>query len=298
MNWFKQLALLNWQGQIICLEDFKRLKSSYKNIQGFEDFQDLVTHPKTKKFILENKNWWKQGLLFQKICEDHDIQLTWPYHTNYPQTLLYYSNSPTLISYKGSPCWNKHFQLCVVGSRKGSPLTLSWMDHHLLSFLKKNDVCLLSGGARGIDQKGHSLSIQAQKPTLCFLPCGIKKFYPKELQQWESYILQNKGAFISIFPPNWDVFISNFHIRNSLMVRMSQITFVLQAAQRSGSMLTAQFAINYGVSLCTLPGPVMNPLFKGNLSLLNDGVLMIRDEKDLESLYHVQRIHDQPQIEI
>ena len=294
MNWFKYLALLNWQRQIITLDEFKRLNKSYKDIQKFEDLH-LVLNPKTQKFILENKNWWKQALIQEQKCKEKNIHLTWPYNIHYPETLLYYPNAPTLISYKGVPCWKKNFQICSVGSRKSSPITLSWMDHYFLPFIKKHNICLLSGGARGIDQKCHSLAIQAETPTLCFLPCGINHFYPKDLQKWEKYILK-KGAFISIFPPEKDVFISHFHIRNSLMVRMSQITFVLQAAERSGSMLTAKLALNYGVSLCTLPGPLMNPLFKGNLSLLNDGALMIRDEKDLESIYYVQRTCNEPSL--
>ena len=291
MNWHKYLALINWQGQKISFDDFNKLDSLYNKIQSLDDFHSIVQNPPTQKFLIENPTWWKQAKIHEEICHNQNIQLTWPGDIHFPKLLRYYSNAPTLLSYRGTPCWNNQFQLCLVGSRKISPITQSWMDHHLSSFLMNNNVCLLSGGARGVDQKGHSLAIQSQTPTLCFLPCGLSHFYPPELMKWEKAILNTKGAFISLFPPSAEIQKSFFHVRNSLMVYMSQIVFILQAEERSGSMLTARFSINSGVTLCTLPGPVMNPLFKGNLKLINDGILMIRDEKDLSALYQVQRIY-------
>ena len=77
------------------------------------------------------------------------------------------------------------------------------------------------------------------------------------------------------------------------MARMSHLVFILQAEERSGSMLTAQKAASLGITLGTLPGPVMNPLFAGNLKLINEGIFMIRDAKDLEALYQAQTLFHQ-----
>ena len=284
------MALLSWQGQKVCLEDFQSLDAVQHQIQSFRDLASCFTHPDTKQYVLENKQWVKKAEHHLQVCQHYGIQLTWPGEKKFPKLLEYYKKVPALLSYKGTPCWNQHFQLCVVGSRKSNPVTLSWMDHFLSSFLKKHNINLLSGGARGIDQKGHSLALRAGVSTLCFLPCGLSTFYPSYLAEWAEPILKTGGAFISPFPPESSVRREFFHHRNSLMVRMSDLVFVLQAEERSGSMMTARLAGNFGVTLCVLPGPVMNPLFKGNLNLINDGVFMIRDDKDLETLYQAQTL--------
>lgn len=296
MNWQKYLALLNWLGPKITLSDFKNLNAKYRQVHGFNDFSFIVQNPKTQRFLLENKTWWKQAQVYEKICLEQNIQLTWPGEPQFPKILEYCPHSPTLLSYKGAPCWNQRFPFCTVGSRKSSPITLSWMDHHLTPFLKKYKPCLLSGGARGIDQKSHSLAIKTKTPALCFLPCGLSHFYPKELKHWQSSIFNTEGAFISPFPPHWSIQKSFFHTRNRLMVCMSLIVFILQAQERSGSMMTARLASDLGLTICTLPGPVMNPLFKGNLKLINSGALMIRDSQDLMVLYQVQKTHSSSKI--
>ncbi len=293
MEWIKYFALLSWQGQKVFIDDFTQLRKQHGEVKSPEDLHPFYNSPSTQRYLLENKDWWKKAEKHIKICERQNIQLTWPGQYDYPSLLYYYKNSPVLLSYKGTPAWLKHFQFCVVGSRKIHPSTCQWMDHFLSIFLKKYPVCLLSGGARGVDQKGHALAIRSQTPTVCFLPCGLSNIYPKNLKEWHKSILQTEGAFLSPFPPDFQVQKSAFHYRNSIMVRMSHLVFILQAEERSGSMLTAQKAAHLGVTLCTLPGPVMNPLFVGNLKLINEGILMIRDNQDLETLYQAQTLFHQ-----
>ena len=289
MEWKKYLSLLNWQGQRVTFDDLNYLEPYSSSIHHFDDLQCFIEKlpcTKLKKYCLENKKWKNLAEHHIQECQKNSIRLTWPGRPDYPKLLEFYKNSPTLLSYKGVPAWNKSFQFCVVGSRKSSPETLSWMDHHLDSFLSGRDICLLSGGAKGIDQKSHSVALRAKIPTICFLPCGLNHLYPANLKEWSEKFIENQGALISPFPPNTSIRKSFFHYRNSLMVRMSHLVLIAQAEERSGSSLTARLASLYGVTLCTLPGPVMNPLFKGNLNLINQGAFMIQDAKDLEVLYH------------
>ncbi len=285
MNWNKYLALLHWQTPTISIEDFQRLKSRYSKIQHPNDIFPCFSHETTKQFVLKNPYWWKEAELTEKICQKENIQLTWWGETHYPPHLKYYPDSPVILSYKGSPVWMKDFPLAVVGSRKMQITTSQWMDYHLSSFLKKYSVCLLSGGALGVDQKAHSLALRTQNSTICFLPCGLLHLYPPKLKEWVQPLLQNKGVLISPFPPHYTIRKHFFYYRNSIIVRMSRIVLILQAEERSGSMLTAHLASRLGVTLATLPGPVMNNFFKGNLKLLSDGILMVRDQLDLEVLY-------------
>ena len=285
MNWNKYLALLHWQTPTIGSEDFHQLESRYSQVQHPNDLFSCFSHESTKQFVLKNPYWWKEAEITEKMCEKEDIKITWWGEQNYPQRLMHYEDSPVILSYKGSPVWMKDFPLAVVGSRKIQPMVSQWMDHHLSPFLKKYSVCLLSGGALGVDQKAHSLALRTQTPTVCFLPCGLLHLYPANLKTWVQPLLDNQGTFISPFPPHFTIKKHFFYQRNSIITRMSRMVLVLQAEERSGSMLTAKLASQLGVTLATLPGPVMNPLFKGNLKLISEGILMMRDQLDLEVLY-------------
>ena len=285
MNWNQYLALLHWQTPTICAEDFHRMESQYSKIKEPNDLFSCFSQEATKQFVLNNPYWWKEAENHKKICQQENIQLTWWGKSCYPKSLKYYSDSPVILSYKGSPVWMKNFSLAVVGSRKIQPITSQWMDYHLSPFLRKYSICLLSGGALGVDQKAHSIALRTQTPTACFLPCGLLHLYPPNLKEWVQPLLQNQGALISPFPPHYTIKKHFFYYRNSIIVRMSRIVLVLQAEERSGSMLTSKIASQLGVTLGTLPGPVMNNFFKGNLKLLSEGVLMLKDQLDLEVLY-------------
>ena len=132
------------------------------------------------------------------------------------------------------------------------------MDFYLPSLIQEKHICVVSGGARGIDQKAHSIAIRSKSPSLCFLPSGLDHFYPESLKSLRKGILDSGGTFISCFPPWAKMYKSYFHIRNSLMSAYSSLVVILQAQIRSGTMLTARKALDYGIPLGVLPGPALS----------------------------------------
>ena len=291
-SWLQYLAFLKWQNQPLMLDDFKKVVKNYQQIDCPDDLIHFVSHPHTKEYLRHQKYWWKQAEQDYKQCLKSKIKITWPYHSDYPDSLFSMERLPALISWYGETCWKKHFLFSTVGSRHPHTDTLLWMDIHLGTFLKnKSELCLISGGARGVDQKAHALSLASKKPTICFLPCGIKNFYPSNLQKWFHPIIENGGAFVSVFPFSSPMRKSHFHIRNEVLATVSDLVFIAQAAPRSGTMVTARYALHSGVTLCTLPGSPLYAGYKGNLNLINDGCFMVRDYLDLETLYQSCRVH-------
>lgn len=285
-SWLEYLAFLSWQKQVVRLEDFKKIRQQSENIRSVEDLQFYVSHLETRHFLYISRDWWKQAERDKKECEQLGINTVWPFHADYPKALLHCEQAPALISWKGRACWKDHFLLSVVGSRKASADTLLWMDVHLSQFLKKKKLCLMSGGARGVDQKAHALCLSSGNPTVCFLPCGIKHYYPADLRKWTSSILDSGGALLSVFAADDIMRKSYFHIRNRVLACMSDMVFIMQAELRSGTMVTARYALHAGAVMCTLPGSPLYSIYQGNLQLINDGAFMIRDNVDLETLYH------------
>lgn len=277
------LALLSWQKCRVSREDFENLAK--KSCQSPEEFVSFVSNLQTKDYLIHNKKWWRQAEQDYKYCYKKAYKITWPGRFDYPTTFFKAFKHPPTLTYLGTPNLHKnHFPITVVGSREASDLTFQWMDFYLSSLVKEKNICLVSGGARGTDQKVHGIAVRSNSPTVCFLPSGLDHFYPSSLYSFKKNILKDGGSFISCFPPSAQMYKSFFHIRNQLMACFSQLVLVVQAQIRSGTMLTAKKALDFGVPVATLPGPVLSSQFTGNLQLLYDGAFVMRDGQDLHSL--------------
>ena len=285
MVWSDYLALLSWQGCKILLKDFQSLKRVHPN--SAEDFKHIVSLPETKQFLTYNKHWWKKAEEDHKTCSRKGYQLTWPGKEDYPASFLSLDEPPVSLTYLGDlPRLEKerYFPLTMVGSRKSHEIALNWMDFYLPKIVHSKKICLVSGGARGIDQKVHSIAIRQSSPTVCFLPSGLDYFYPAGLLYFKKSILNHGGVFISCFPPDAQMRKPFFHIRNELLACYSKLVLVGQAQIRSGTMLTARKALDHGVPVATLPGPPLSAPWTGNLQLIYDGAYLLRDDRDLTLL--------------
>lgn len=273
------LALLSWQGGKIFLNDFQALQST--SVNSPENLYKVVSHKETKSFLIQNPLWWKRAEAHYKMCEKKGYRITWPGKSSYPKSFLQFNDSPPILTYIGKLSHKTGFPVTIVGSRKSSEIALHWMDFFLPKVIQEQNIWTVSGGARGIDQKAHSIAIRLKAPTICFLPSGLDHFYPSQLNTLKNSILDNGGGLVSCFPPYLKMHKFFFHIRNQLMACFSFFVLVLQAETRSGTMLTARKALDCGVPVGTIPGPPLSPLFTGNLQLLYDGAFLLRDNLDL-----------------
>ena len=261
-----------------------------------EDLAPHILHPQTRLYVKDKKEWWKQAEKDRQTTLKLGLKVTWPYHPDYPPPFLNMPHPPALLSWKGTPVWKNRFLISIVGSRHPHTDTLKWMDTHLSAFLKNNHshIGVVSGGARGVDQKAHALSLAYNIPTLCFLPCGLGHFYPRDLKKWLNPVLQGGGAFVSLFGLSQFMRKSYFHTRNEALAHLSPIVFIAQASLRSGTMVTARFALSAGTTVCTLPASPLYSGYKGNLNLINDGAFMMRDELDFQALYEASKLTSPP----
>lgn len=220
----------------------------------------------------ENLNRWTHA---------YDLRWTFPGAPDYPDRLLTTSLPPPLLCYRGEPVWQTKEMISVVGSRDPMSDSLDWMRRHLLGFLKKVNVTIASGGARGIDLRAHELTLLADRPPVCFLPSGILKPYPQAHEPLFRRVLDSGGVLISGFAPDQAMQKGFFHIRNRWIAGISLVTIIIEAQRKSGSYLTAKLALEEGRAIATLPVSPMSVRGHGNLDLLYSGAQMLRDEQDL-----------------
>ena len=286
------LAFLSWQGLPVFLRDFARLRDL--RLEDPLSFHKAASHAKTKAFISQNPLWIKKAESDFNMTLQKGYRIAYPGSKDYPKAFLLLDDAPALIHFQGEIQFKNLLPVTMVGSRKVSETVLQWMDFYLPKVIQEQNVLAVSGGARGVDQKAHSIALRLHKPTVCFLPSGLDHIYPRSLEPMKTDILRAGGGLLSCFAPWANIRRAFFHERNRMMACFSSCALIFQAALRSGSMLTARKALDLSRPVAALPGPPLSPLFTGSLQLLYDGALLLRDGLDLslflQSLQNERRI--------
>lgn len=202
----------------------------------------------------------------------------------YPEHFQTLEIPPLVISYWGEAVWKKRSLISVVGSREPTVDSLNWIEQELVPYLSFNKVGVVSGGARGIDQAAHRAALLAGEPTVVLVPAGLGRLYPKDLTRLKEMVLASGGAFVSEYPYQQEMKMSFFEARNRLIASLGRYLLVVEGKRRSGSLLTAQLAINQGKDVAALPGHPLHPQFSGTLELLISGAHLVRDRLDLMGL--------------
>ncbi|MCS6837682.1 MAG: DNA-protecting protein DprA [Bdellovibrionaceae bacterium] len=197
--------------------------------------------------------------------------------------LKHLNDPPRCLSFWGDlhSLWN-HQALAVVGSREASSELLIWLDRELSVLLSaRPDLIIVSGGARGVDQRAHFTAIKTKTPTVVWLPSGLLRPYPPEVQKWKQLVLELGGCFVSEYHPLEEVKKWYFRQRNRLIIGMSQACFVPQSRYRSGSWMSATLAAEMGVPVFTTTALPWDKHFSGNTRLLQDGAYCLFSSQDL-----------------
>lgn len=241
------------------------------------------------EFLQKNESSWK---ICDKILERlHQIeaQIIFPGAKDYPRSFLELEKPPVFLSYWGKPIWQSQECLSVVGSRRAQDCSIQWLESHLSHFLNESPCTVVSGGAFGIDQRAHGVALKRNSPTVVLLPSGLSNLYPSELSRWLEPVLTGGGAFVSEYFPGIEVRRLHFHERNRMVAAFAKVLLVIEAGRRSGTMISARYAVDLGKELAVVPGHPLWSSFSGSLSLIKQGGHLIEDSGDLQSLWQLSR---------
>ena len=169
--------------------------------------------------------------------------------------------------------------VAIVGSRKPSLYGIKLAEKAAAAAVKSGKT-VISGLARGIDTESHRAALKFGGRTIAVLGTGINMIYPEENVGLAEEIRQN-GALISQFPPDTPPIGRNFPIRNETVAKMCGSLVLVQAAAKSGSLITARLALEYGKKVFVCPGEIGDPLFEGSYGFLKK----YRKNKNLKILF-------------
>lgn len=208
---------------------------------------------------------------------------TTPGKKQYPVQLQQLAQPPKEL-FIASENWLELLQkpmLAVVGSRKVSAYGRS-VTEHLVSGAAARGIVIVSGLALGVDALAHQAALDAGGNTIAVLPSGLEAIYPTSHHQLAQTIIKNGGALISEYPPHSKIaFKGNFIARNRIIAGLSQAILIPEAAERSGSLHTANFALEQGKDVLAVPGPITNPLSAGCNNLIKTGATPVTNIDDI-----------------
>ena len=169
--------------------------------------------------------------------------------------------------------------VAVVGSRRATAYGLE-MARRIAGDLAACGVTVVSGLARGIDEEAHRAALQAGGRTLALLGSGIDRIYPRQSIRLAERI-SNSGAILSEFPLGTPPLAGNFPVRNRLISGVSRGTLVVEAAPRSGSLITARLALEQGREVFAVPGNATTQNAQGPNALIREGAKLVVEALDI-----------------
>src|SRR5690554_1091366 len=195
-------------------------------------------------------------------------------HAHYPRLLTEIPDPPLVLWVRGELTALGLPQLGIVGSRHASRSGAK-LAYDFSSALARSGVIACSGLALGIDAAAHRGCVDQQKATVAVLGTGVDRIYPRQHQPLAEQILASGGALVSEYPPGTAPLQGHFPRRNRIISGLSVGTLVVEAAIRSGSLITARLALEQGREVFAIPGSIHNPLSRGCHALIREGATLV-----------------------
>lgn len=222
---------------------------------------------------------------FRTISDDwlqeklqHQHYVTW-LSPDYPQELLELPYPPLVIFYEGNLALLEYPRLAFVGARQSTNYSAQVL-HKLLPTIVKRRFVIVSGLAKGVDRMSHEIAIRSGGSTIGVVGCGLDICYPREVTALFGEMKKNH-LVLSEYPQGTGIKKHHFPMRNRIIAGLSKATCVIEAKERSGSLITAQLALDYGKDVFAIPGEILTGQSDGCHRLIQDGAKCVISVQDI-----------------
>ena len=258
------------------LKRFGSLRDAWS--ASLTDYVHCGIPEKTAAQIVEYRNRTDPVHLTGSILE-RNISICIRTEPEYPRLLKEIDNPPPVLYYVGKlPEKGRHL-MAIVGTRRMTSYGEN-VACELGRFLSENGIGVVSGLARGIDGAAQSAVVESNGFTYAVLGCGVDHIYPPEHRNLAKKIVQN-GAVISEYSPGTRPDRVNFPQRNRIISGMSSGVIIVEAGEKSGSLITARFAAEQGREVFVVPGNITAVQSRGANRLIRDGARPFYEKKEL-----------------
>jgi DNA processing protein len=225
----------------------------------------------------------QRSRLYPETLSVNTPRVITPADDHYPPLLYEIPDPPPVLYYQGNPellrACQRQPAVGMVGTRSPSEYGQRWT-RRLTTALSRSGFVIISGLAAGIDREAHRSCLAARGQTIAVLGTGVDVVYPYGNRDLHQAIAQT-GLLLSEHPPGTGPDRTHFPRRNRIIAGLSRATLVTEAPRKSGALITAQLANDYGRDVFVLPHSLDNPRGLGCLDLVNQGAQMVLDEGTL-----------------
>jgi DNA processing protein len=201
------------------------------------------------------------------------------FDSRYPVLLACTPDPPPVLWVQGNPGVLAQPSVAVIGSRAASPYALE-VGHRLAGQLAERGLVVASGLARGVDSAAHRGCLEAGGLTVAVLGSGLDRIYPAEHEGLAASI-SKQGALVSELGPGAPALPEHFPLRNRIISGISLAVVVVEASEKSGSLITARCALEQGRDVMAVPGSILSGRNRGSHSLLKDGAKVVETADDI-----------------
>ncbi len=212
--------------------------------------------------------------------EAHDIRLLPYWDADYPVRLKEVPDAPLLLFYKGSAPLNRRRILAVVGTRTPTSYGM-YMTEAILRDLSGYDILIVSGLAYGIDALAHRTALEQGMDTVAVLAHGMDTLYPA-LHKGLAQRIVRQGGLLTEYPKGHRPYKERFPARNRIIAALSDAVLIIESGRGGGSMITAQYAVDYHREVLAVPGRATDEKSEGtNYLIYNQTAQLVRDAEDI-----------------
>lgn len=209
---------------------------------------------------------------------------------DFPPQLLEIPDSPTSLYIVGAPLDPNGLYLSVVGSRTHTSYGADACDS-LIRGLQGSGIIIVSGLALGIDSVAHRSAMKAGLKTIAFPGSGLSEraIYPATNLSLAKEILASGGSLVSEFEPSFRATQWSFPRRNRILAGIAHATLIIEAADKSGTLITARLALDYNREVLAVPGPINSPTSLGTNLLIKQGATPITRSEDILEVFGLKQ---------